>query len=156
MLAKIISIQGWRAPITVSNLSGFIVRGHCRLLAAQKLKLDEVPVDFQDYANEAEEWADLVADNRIAELAGMDNELLKDLLGDIDDLPSLADISGFTVRELEDLFNPPEPPTAIKTPVPYKMVWVLIGVQISHWSEVTEKIRDLEKDPEIEVHTSAN
>ncbi len=31
-----------------------------------------VPVDRQDYATEAEEWADLIADNRIAELAQID------------------------------------------------------------------------------------
>jgi ParB-like chromosome segregation protein Spo0J len=37
LLAKIIKNQGWRAPITVSNRSGFVVRGHGRLLAAQLL-----------------------------------------------------------------------------------------------------------------------
>lgn len=33
-LAKIITAHGWRHPITVSKRSGFIVAGHCRLLAA--------------------------------------------------------------------------------------------------------------------------
>lgn len=28
LLAQIIGAQGWRAPITVSNRSGFVVRGH--------------------------------------------------------------------------------------------------------------------------------
>ena len=46
LLAKIIKSQGWRAPITVSTRSGFIVRGHGRLAAAQKLGLTEVPVDW--------------------------------------------------------------------------------------------------------------
>lgn len=58
LLAKIIKAQGWRAPITVSNRSGFIVRGHARLEAAKLLGLTECPVDFQDYDNEAVEWAD--------------------------------------------------------------------------------------------------
>ncbi|HHY48108.1 MAG TPA: ParB N-terminal domain-containing protein [Firmicutes bacterium] len=40
LLAKIIKAQGWRAPITVSNRSGFIVRGHGRLLAAQRLGVE--------------------------------------------------------------------------------------------------------------------
>lgn len=31
LLAKIIKNQGWRAPITVSNRSGFVVRGHGQL-----------------------------------------------------------------------------------------------------------------------------
>ena len=80
LLARIIAQQGWRAPITVSNRSGFIVRGHGRLLAALKAGWREVPVDRQDYPNEAAEWADLVADNRLAELAESDSESLLELL----------------------------------------------------------------------------
>ncbi len=37
LLAKIIAAQGWRAPITVSTRSGFIVRGHGRFAAAKLL-----------------------------------------------------------------------------------------------------------------------
>lgn len=59
LLAKIIKSQGWRTPVTVSNRSGFVVRGHGRLQAA--LLLDcKVPVDRQDYISEADEWADLI------------------------------------------------------------------------------------------------
>jgi hypothetical protein len=65
LLAKIIKHQGWRAPITVSTRSGFIVRGHGRLAAAKLLGVDLAPVDRQDHATEAEEWADLIADNRL-------------------------------------------------------------------------------------------
>lgn len=61
LLAKVIKAQGWRAPITVSNRSGFIVRGHGRLMAAQLLGLDTVPIDRQDYESEAAEYADLIA-----------------------------------------------------------------------------------------------
>jgi hypothetical protein len=75
LLAKIIQSQGWRAPVTVSNRSGFVVRGHGRLQAALLLGC-QVPVDRQDYATEAEEWADLIADNRIAELAEIDDDVL--------------------------------------------------------------------------------
>jgi len=80
LLARIIKEQGWRAPITVSNRSGFIVRGHGRLLAALKAGWREAPIDRQDYPNEAAEWADLIADNRLAELAESDSESLLELL----------------------------------------------------------------------------
>ena len=80
LLARIIAQQGWRAPITVSNRSGFIVRGHGRLLAALKAGWREAPIDRQDYPNEAAEWADLIADNRLAELAESDSEALLELL----------------------------------------------------------------------------
>lgn len=58
-LAKIIKEQGWRAPITVSNRSGFIVRGHARLEAAKLLQLKSVPVDLQNYDSDDLELADL-------------------------------------------------------------------------------------------------
>ena len=103
LLAKIIEYQGWRVPITVSKRSGFIVRGHGRLLAAQALDLDTVPVDYQDYANEAEEWADLIADNRIAELAEIDNTLLKDLIQEIDTGEIDLTLTGFDEEELESI-----------------------------------------------------
>jgi len=80
LLAKIIGAQGWRAPVSVSRLSGFIVRGHGRYEAALKMGCESVPVDFQDYGNEAEEWADLIADNRIAELASIDEDELTGIL----------------------------------------------------------------------------
>lgn len=105
LLAKIIKAQGWRAPITVSTRSGFIVRGHGRLLAARELCLTECPVDYQDYASEAEEWADLVADNRIAELSGMDMRMLKDLLEELDTGELDMDLTGFTADALEELMT---------------------------------------------------
>lgn len=49
LLAKIIQAQGWRAPITVSTLSGLVVRGHGRLMAAIHAGLSHVPVDYQEY-----------------------------------------------------------------------------------------------------------
>ena len=58
LLAKIIKSQGWRNPIVVSNRSGFIVKGHCRLAAARLLEVESVPVDYQDYDTEAAEWVD--------------------------------------------------------------------------------------------------
>ena len=83
VLAGVISGNGWRCPVTVSNLSGFIVRGHARAAAAALLGLAEVPVDFQDYADAEQEMVDLVADNKIAELADMDYQMVADLIGGI-------------------------------------------------------------------------
>jgi len=100
LLAKIIAAQGWRAPITVSTRSGFVVRGHGRLAAAQLLGLDVVPIDFQDYESEAAEYADLIADNRIAELAEVDVASLKDLLESIDTGEIDLELTGFSVDEI--------------------------------------------------------
>jgi ParB-like chromosome segregation protein Spo0J len=62
-IAPVIEGNGWRAPITVSNRSGFITRGHGRLEAALLIGNEQVPVDFQDYASEQAEVADMLADN---------------------------------------------------------------------------------------------
>ena len=105
LLAKIISAQGWRAPITVSTRSGFVVRGHGRLAAAHLLGVSSVPVDFQNYESEAAEWADLIADNRIAELARPDMPMLMDLLQDLDTGDFDMDMTGFEFGELERLMT---------------------------------------------------
>lgn len=77
-LSQIIEYQGFRIPIKVSNLSGFVTSGHGRLLAAIKLQMTEVPVDFQDYESEAQEYADIQADNAIALWAELDPIGIKD------------------------------------------------------------------------------
>ena len=105
MLAKIIEFQGWRLPIVVSKKSGFIVRGHGRLMAAQKLGLEQVPVSVQEYENEAQEWADLIADNRIAELAEIERSTLKDLLEELDTGDFNMDLTGFDNESLESLMS---------------------------------------------------
>ncbi|MBP2629873.1 MAG: hypothetical protein H6Q70_501 [Firmicutes bacterium] len=103
LLAKIIKDQGWRAPITVSNLSGFVVRGHGRLMAAKLLGVEKVPIDRQDYESEAEEWADLIADNRIAELADIDNNLLGELLAEICASDFASDLTGYSDDQINNL-----------------------------------------------------
>ena len=103
LLGSVIRATGWRGPITVSTRSGMIVKGHGRLLAAQLEDLTEVPVDYQNYASEAEELADLTADNRIAELASTDNKMLAEVFADIDtgEIPFL--LSGYTEEDYENI-----------------------------------------------------
>lgn len=95
LLAKIIKETGWRSPVVVSALSGYVVKGHGRLLAARHAGFESVPVDVQDYADEAQELSDLVADNRIAELAEMDLDALGDILGDLHAGDADMDLTGF-------------------------------------------------------------
>lgn len=105
LLARIITSTGWRQPITVSTRSGFIVKGHGRLMAAKEAGLLEVPVDYQNYATEAEEYADLVADNRIAELAEIDKALLADIFKDIDPDEIPVDLTGYNEAEFNEILQ---------------------------------------------------
>ena len=103
LLAHIIQSQGWRAPITVSNQSGYVVRGHGRLAAALEFGAECVPVDYQNYSNEAEEWADLIADNRLAELSEIDNVKIADLIADMDTGEVPVILSGYSEDEIENI-----------------------------------------------------
>lgn len=104
LLAKVIRAQGWRNPIVVSKRSGFVIKGHGRLDAARLLECERVPVDFQDYENEAAEWADMLADNRLAELAETDDEELKKLIQELDGKIEL-DLTGFDEDALDDILD---------------------------------------------------
>ena len=104
LLAKIIGAQGFRNSIVVSNRSGFIIKGHGRLEAAKVLEMNAVPVDFQNYENEAAEWADMIGDNRISELAEADEDELKSLLKELDGKIDL-DLTGFDEDSLDDILD---------------------------------------------------
>jgi hypothetical protein len=103
LLAKIIRAQGWRAPVTVSTLSGLVVRGHGRLMAAIHAGLSHVPVDYQHYDSEEAETADLIADNRIAELAEIDNKMLAELFGGFDAEAIDVSLTGYTADDVADI-----------------------------------------------------
>jgi len=106
LLGRVITEHnGWRAPITVSNRSGLIVKGHGRLSAALLEGLKEVPVDFQNYDSNESELADLVADNRIAELAEIDQKMLADIFAEIDTGAIPMEATGFNETEVEELIT---------------------------------------------------
>lgn len=140
LLGRIIRQTGWRQPITVSKRSGFIVKGHGRLSAALLEGIKEAQVDYQNYTNDAEEYADLVADNRIAELAETDNRLLADIFAEIDTGEIPMELTGYTEDEVEslvtalsealhnDLHEPddiPEPPEPDQAVTQKGDLWIL-------------------------------
>lgn len=102
LLAHLILTTGWRAPVTVSRRSGWVVAGHCRRLATLHAGLQDAPVDYQDFASEAEELQHLVADNRVAELAAWDGPTLLGVLARLDKGGHAGD-TGFTAEDVADL-----------------------------------------------------
>lgn len=104
LLADIIEKQGWRQPITVSNQSNYIVKGHGRLSAAILKGWSNVPVDYQDYPSKDAEIADLMADNKIAELSEIDEILEKEILSEIED-ESLLSLTGYSEEELDNILD---------------------------------------------------
>ena len=85
--AKIIRGNGWRRAVVVSKRSGFVVKGNGAVLASRAHGIGKVPIEFQAYASEREEWRDLNADNALAALGETDEGKLAELvegLGDTD------------------------------------------------------------------------
>jgi len=105
LLSKLIKVHGWRSPITVSNQSGKIVRGHGRYLASLKLGLKNVPVDYQDYDSYEMELADLAADNRIAELSDMGEELTAALLSKVEEAKIDIELTGYSYDQFRKLIE---------------------------------------------------
>ena len=123
LLAHIMMAQGIRRPIVVSRRSGLITIGHGRLEAAKLNGWKGYPVDFQEYESEAMEYADMVADNKIAELSEVDmamvNEDFVQFGPDFD--VDLLGIPGFEIEPFDALVNEdeedkaPSPPKVAKT-----------------------------------------
>lgn len=95
---------GFLNPVLVDGESR-IIAGHGRVAAAKVIGMERVPVISIEGMSEADRRAYVIADNRLAELAGWDNELLRLELGGILELePDFdLDLTGFIGGELEAL-----------------------------------------------------
>lgn len=97
-LIKIIGYQGFRNPLIVSNRTGLLVAGHGRLEAARKMKLKEVPVMKQDFADDAQEYAAMVSDNSISSWSELD---ISGINADLPDLGKDFDIDLLGIKNFE-------------------------------------------------------
>jgi DNA modification methylase len=106
---------GFLNPVLVDD-ANMILAGHGRLEAAALEGLDRVPIVRFTHLNAAQKRAYLISDNRIAELAGWDREMLAIELGElIDLLPAEGfdiSVAGFEAAEIDLLMAdlvPPKP-----------------------------------------------
>lgn len=155
LLAKVIDYQGQRNPIVVSKRSGFIVKGHCRLQALKLLDWENVAVDYQDYDNEAQEYADLIADNKIQSYAEFDEDaLLKELQEmNFDDLELLALENMPTMEEAEA--EMPDLKSGEKEPF-QQMTFTFSDEQAEVVKEAIEKIKQTEEFKNIDTSENKN
>ncbi len=104
-IAASIKEWGWTTPILIDE-TGEIIAGHGRVLAAQKLKIAEVPTMVAEGWTEAQKRAYVLADNKLALNAGWDMELLKVELLDLDHENFDLGLIGFHEDELANIFAP--------------------------------------------------
>jgi DNA modification methylase len=107
-IAASIAEFGFTNPILAGS-DGMIVAGHGRLAAAQKLGLEIVPVVLLDHLTPTQRRALVIADNRIAENAAWDDDLLRIELDALQDEGFDLDITGFDADALAELMADDEP-----------------------------------------------
>ena len=95
---------GWTNPVLVDGANG-IIAGHGRVLAARKLEQPDVPVIELAHLTEPQKRAYVLADNKLAERAGWDVDLLRLELGDLNAEGFNVDLTGFDAFELGELLD---------------------------------------------------
>ena len=98
-IASSIKEFGFTNPVLIDGQGG-IIAGHGRIMAAQKLKIDEVPTITLSDLSEAQKKAYIIADNKLALNSGWDDELLKIELEQLKELDFDLGLIGFSDDEL--------------------------------------------------------
>ena len=109
-IAASIDQFGFNNPVLVDK-GGVIIAGHGRVEAAKQLSLETVPVIRLEHLTDAQRRAYIVADNRLAEKAGWDREILAIELQNLmtEDLDFDVAITGFEVPEIDVLLGELDP-----------------------------------------------
>ena len=108
-IAESIRAFGFTNPVLV-DAAGQVIAGHGRLVAARSLGLAEVPTLRIDWLSPEQQRAYVIADNRLAEKAGWDRELLALELGELGALEIDVTLTGFDLREIELIIDAGDSP----------------------------------------------
>lgn len=107
-IAASIKEWGWTVPVLIDEEGG-IIAGHCRVLAARKLGIADVPVMTATGWSEARKAAYVLADNKLALNAGWDADILRVEIGDLQQTGFDLELTGFSIGEIADLFGEAAP-----------------------------------------------
>ncbi|MER9352003.1 ParB/Srx family N-terminal domain-containing protein [Mesorhizobium sp. M0514] len=99
-IADSIEKFGFTNPVLVDEKNN-VLAGHGRLSAARLLGWKEVPTLSITHLNQAQKRAYIVADNRIAEKAGWDKQILAIELQALVDLDFDVSLTGFDIPEVD-------------------------------------------------------
>ena len=95
---------GFVNPVLIDENNQIIV-GHGRVAAAKLLGWQEVPTLRVEHLDEAEKRAYILADNRLAEEAGWDKEILASELKSLIDLDFSIELTGFDLAEVDFILD---------------------------------------------------
>lgn len=105
-IAASIRTFGFLNPVLIGS-DGIVIAGHGRVAAAKQLGMSEVPTIELAHLSDAERRAYVIADNRLAELAGWDRDILTIELQSLAEMELDFDleITGFETAELDLLLG---------------------------------------------------
>ena len=103
-IAASIKEFGFTNPVLVGE-SNDVIAGHGRILAAEKLGIEQVPTIELKGLSEAQKKAYIIADNKLALNAGWDEDLLKIELEGLKELDFDLSLIGFSFDELDELLD---------------------------------------------------
>ncbi len=103
-IADSIARFGFTNPVLVDREGG-IVAGHGRVEAAKLIGVEKVPTIRLEDLTAAQVRAYVIADNRLAELAGWDREILAIELQELIDLDFEVTLTGFEMPEIDILIG---------------------------------------------------
>ena len=106
-IAASIKEFGFTNPILIDDQET-IIAGHGRLMAAKKLKLNEVPTITLGGLTEAQKKAYVIADNKLALNAGWDADVLKLEIESLAEMDFDLALLGFDDIELSKMFDDEE------------------------------------------------
>ena len=99
-IADSIKKFGFCNPVLIDDAKQ-IIAGHGRVEAAKLLGIDAVPTCRLSHLSEADKRAYILADNKLAEKAGWDRELLAIELQGLIDLDFEIELTGFEMPEID-------------------------------------------------------
>ena len=101
-IAASIKEFGFLNPVIIDGGNG-IVAGHGRVMAAQKLGMETVPVIEASHLTDAQRRAYVIADNKLALDAGWDDEMLRVEFAELEELGFDLGLTGFELDEVQAL-----------------------------------------------------
>lgn len=108
LIAGSIREFGFTNPVLVDGSNG-VIAGHGRIMAARKLGLGTVPVIELGHLTDTRKRAYIIADNRLAEQAGWDRQMLALEAGELHSLGIDLQALGFDAGEARDLLRHGKP-----------------------------------------------
>tara|TARA_R100000808_G_C2140821_1_gene148625 strand:- start:543 stop:1349 length:807 start_codon:yes stop_codon:yes gene_type:complete len=106
-IAASIKEFGFTTPILIDE-DNVIIAGHGRLDGARQLQLTQVPTIQLSELTEAQKKAYILADNRLAQNAGWDEDLLKLELSELEKINFDLELTGFDIKEISSILDDDE------------------------------------------------